>query len=437
MAPPPQESKLDDASDWGADWSRTADRRAAELKRMRLWAIGLLILMLAVFIATNLAMGMWPDLAPALAYVRAFSEAAMVGAIADWFAVVALFRHPFGIPIPHTAIIARNKDRIGDSLGAFICNNFLAPEVVSAKLDHLDVAGKAADWLSRPANAAMLSRRLAGTLPAILDGLEETEIRVFLRSALRHGIASVEAAPLASRVLGVLAAHGHHQVVFDHLVANAERFLLANQDHIRLKVADRSYRWLPNWVDRKLADKVVLGLAETLSEMRHPGHPWRSEFQAFVDGTIQRLATDPDWRLRGEAIKAELMGNPAVDEYLDTLWSELKTRLRADMASDDGILRQGLEAALLGLGARLAEDDRLRALLNRWLRRAIERHAVPQRGRIGAFIAGIVARWDTPTLVNKLELQVGKDLQYIRINGTLVGGLAGVIIYSVAHALGW
>jgi uncharacterized membrane-anchored protein YjiN (DUF445 family) len=403
-----------------------SERRLAELKRMRAVATGLLVAMFAVFVAATV----WD-----WAYVKAFAEAAMVGACADWFAVVALFRRPFGLPIPHTAIIPRNKERIGESLGHFICNNFLAPEVVAARLDSVDAAGRIAAWLAEPANARALARRAANLLPPLLDALEEEDVRRFVRDAARGGLENVAAAPLAARILSVLVAGGHHQRLFDRILEGAERFLLGHEANIRARVSSHSYRWLPRWVDEKLGDKVVYGLMDTLAEMRDLGHPWRDEFQAQLEELIGRLASEPELMARGEAIKAEVLKNPIVEQYLDSLWSVIKARLRGDLAAEEGLVRRGLEQALLGLGQRLRGDARVRRVVNRWIARAVERHVVPHRGEIGAFISSVVARWDARTLVAKLELQVGKDLQYIRINGTLVGGLVGLGIYAISHAL--
>ena len=413
-------------------WSRRAQERRIELRRMRAFATGLLVLMLVIFVAARI----FEARLPALAYVRACAEAAMVGACADWFAVVALFRHPFGLPIPHTAILPRNKARVGESLGAFICNNFLAPEVVSQRLAGLHAAARAARWLSDPANAGFIARRSAGLLPPMLEALQDEHVRTFMRGILHRGVASVEAAPLAARVLSVLVAHGHHQALFDRAIATAETFLTRHEPLIRAKVSTRSWKWLPRWVDEKVADRVMTGLMETVHELRAPDHPWREEFQVAVDGFILRLAADPLFRARGEAIKAEVLDSPVVEDYLDSLWTEIKRRLIADTAADDGVLRQGLEQALLVLGHRLQDDPRMQAVLDRWVRRAAERYIIPNRGEIGAFIAGVVARWDSATLVAKLELQVGKDLQYIRINGTLVGGLVGLVIFALSTWLG-
>ena len=423
MAAPARESK---------DATALLQRRRVELRRMRAFATGLLLLMLAVFVLCTWLEGSWPG----LGYVRAFAEAGMVGACADWFAVVALFRRPLGLPIPHTAIVARNKERIGESLGSFICNNFLAPEVVAAKLGSLDMAGRVAAWLSQPANAAALAKRSVGLLPPLLAALDQEHVRTFLRQATRRGIEDVAAAPLGARVLSVMVAQGHHQAVFDRAVEMAEEFLFRHEESIRSKVSSNTYRWLPRFVDAKLADKVLGGMLDTLAEMRQPGHPWRGEFQAAVDDLIVRLGSDPDTAARAERIKAEVMANPVLEDYLDHLWSEVRRRLQTDLGADPGILRHGLEEALLALGRRLAEDPRMRAILNTWLQRSVAHYVVPHRGEIGAFISGVVARWDTATLVDKLELQVGRDLQYIRINGTLVGGAVGVVIYAVAQALG-
>ncbi len=399
---------------------------------MRLLATGLLGLMLAVFVAASALQARWP----LLAYLRAFAEAGMVGACADWFAVVALFRHPLGLPIPHTAIVPRNKVRIGESLGGFICNNFLAPEVVTARLRALDLAARLARWLAEPANAAAIARRAAALLPPVLDALSDEHVRDFTRGLFSRTAESVEASPLAARVLSVLVAHGHHQALFDRAIAAARDFLYANEGMIRAKVSTRSWSWLPRWVDQRVADTVMAGLLETLHELAAPGHPWRGEFQAAVDEFVGRLATDPAWRARGETIKAEVLANPAVEDYLDSLSREIRRRLVADAAADCGLLRRGLDQALRALGRRLEQDEAMRAVLNRWLLTAAERTVVPNRGEIGAFIAGVVARWDSATLVSKLELQVGKDLQYIRINGTLVGGLVGLLIFAASRALG-
>ncbi|MGE5477171.1 MAG: DUF445 domain-containing protein [Bacteroidales bacterium] len=415
-----------------ADSNPPTDDRATQFRRMKRLAAGLLALMFALFVAALLGQERWPQ----LSFVRAFAEAAMVGAIADWFAVVALFRRPFGLPIPHTAIIPRNKDRIGRSLGRFIANNFLAPGLVSAKLDSLDAAGRLARWLAEPATAERIAKRAAGLAPALLDALDDDAARGFARATMTRALGSLQAAPLAARVLSVLVARGHHQELFDRFLDIAADFLLRNEEIIRERVTDRSWKWLPRWVDRRLADKVMDGSLDTLAELRDPGHPWRAEFQAASLRFCERLAHDPALRAKGEVLKADLLRHPLVQATLDSAWDETRARLRGELAGETTALAPAIERMVAALAARLAGDDHLRAVLNRWLRRAVERMVVPQRAEIGDFIAGVVERWDTATLVDKLELQVGRDLQYIRINGTIVGGLVGLAIHALSRLLG-
>lgn len=410
----------------------TDSNRAARLRRMKLLAAGLLALMVALFVAATLGQARWP----ALAHVRAFAEAAMVGAIADWFAVVALFRRPLGLPIPHTAIIPRNKDRIGRALGDFIANHFLAPEVVAAKLDSLDVAGRLAHWLGETDNARRLAQRLAALAPAVLDSLEAETTQPLVRAGLRRALAAVPAAPLLARVLSALVAAGHHQALLDHLLDGAGDLLADHQDSIRERVAERSWKWLPRWVDHKLADKVVRGSRDTLAELHDPDHPWRAQLQATLQDWCDRLAHDPELVARGEAAKEEILDHPLVLAALDSAWTEARDRLRDALAADSTPLAPAVERLIVALAARLDGDEHLRAVLNRWLRRAADRVVVPRRAEIGGFIAGVVQRWDARTLTARLELQVGPDLQYIRVSGTLVGGLVGLAIHALSRGLG-
>ncbi len=411
---------------------RGAGHNLAELQRMRLWATGLLMLMLALFVACSGLASVWPF----LVYPRAFAEAAMVGACADWFAVVALFRHPLGIPIPHTAIVPRQKQRIGESLGRFIANNFLAPTEVMVRLESIDAAGWLARWLTEGHNTTVVATRLRGLFPPLLDLLGEDQIRSFSRGMIRSGIDSIAAAPLAARVLSVLIAHGHHDAVFDVVIQWAQSFLDGHKSGIRQHVAKNSARWLPGWVDGKLTDAVLGELRETLAAAHAPDHPWRGEYRAVLTRLITEMAEDPQMLAEGERLKTEVLSNAVVDGYLDWLGGEVESKIQTELAATDGVLTSGLEHALLALSHWLENDARIRALINGWAHRLVLNAVVPNRAEIGAFVAGVVAKWNTTTLVDKLELQVGKDLQYIRINGTVVGGLVGLVIFTVSHLVG-
>jgi uncharacterized membrane-anchored protein YjiN (DUF445 family) len=396
---------------------------------MRLFATALLALMTAIFIATYITTVQWPW----LAYLRAFAEAGMIGACADWFAVVALFRHPLGIPIPHTAIVPHNKERIGGAIGRFISNNFLSPKVLTAKMREIDPAGWAARWLLNPDNASRIARRAAASLPQILRAMPRDELNAFLARAARSGIEAVPAAPLASKILSILWAQGETQSLVERAIDIAARALTDNRDRIKVTVTQKSSRFIPKWVDAIVADKIVSGLTQLLDEMRDPNHPWRAELGASVDRLIDDLATKPEMYARGEELKTEVLRNPVVVQQVNRLWTEIEVQLDTNAAIYIGQLAGGLEHVLMTLGHRMADDPNIHAAVNRWLRIAALRMIAPRRAEIGTFITQVVERWDTDTLVNRIELQVGRDLQYIRINGTLVGGLVGLVIFTITR----
>jgi uncharacterized membrane-anchored protein YjiN (DUF445 family) len=398
---------------------------------MRLLATALLALMSAIFVATYVTKYEWTW----LAYLRAFAEAGMIGACADWFAVVALFRHPLGLPIPHTAIVPHNKERIGGAIGRFISNNFLSPKVLTAKIREIDPAAWAARWLSDPANANRVARRVTTALPQIVRALPRDDINAFLARATRSGIEAIPAAPLASKVLSVLWAQGETQALVERAITIAARVLTDNRDRIKVTVTQKSSRFIPKWVDAIVADKIVSGLTQLLEEMRDPAHPWRAELGAAVDKLIDDLATEPEMYARGEAFKAEILHNPVVLQQVNKLWTEIGARLDSHSDSYINQISEGVEQALAALGQRMASDERIHAAINGSVRIAALRIIAPRRAEIGAFITQVVERWDTETLVNRIELQVGRDLQYIRINGTVVGGLVGLVIFTVTRWL--
>jgi uncharacterized membrane-anchored protein YjiN (DUF445 family) len=407
----------------------TPDTRLRDLQRMRFFATALLVLMFLVFVATSFAEAQWPW----LAYPRAFAEAGMIGACADWFAVVALFRHPFGIPIPHTAIVPRSKERIGVAIGRFTANNFLSPRVLAERIREVDIAGWISRWLAKPGNAHSIAQRAASVLQQVLRSLPREDVNAFLSGAARYGIEAMPAAPLASRLLALVWAHGEMQTLIEHGISYASAALVRNRETIKQKVSERSSRLIPKWVDGIMADRIVAGLTRALEEMREPNHPWRVELSTAVEKLIADLATNPDMLARGEELKARILENPVVVKQIDAMWGEIEDKL--DAVTSSNRLFEMLEQSLLTASERLATDERIGEGINRWLRVAILRTVAPRRAEIAAFIRKVVENWDAETLVKRIELQVGRDLQYIRINGTLVGGLVGLIIFSVARWL--
>ena len=407
---------------------KSSDAKLCELKRMRAIATLLLAFMTLVFVVTTMTRVNWPW----VPYVRAFAEAGMVGACADWFAVVALFRRPFGLPIPHTGIVPNNKDRIGAALGQFITNNFLTLNVIGRKIVRVDALGYVSRWMTDPRNSQQLAHYASRFLPQILRSLSAPQVGEVLGEVARRGIESIPAAPLASRVLSIIWAQGQAQAMLDRVVEIGGEALAHHKDFIRQRVAENSSSWIPKWIDNMIADKVMNGLLGTIGEMHNPDHPWRREVRESVDKLIVDLATDPDMYAGGEVLKAELLASPVFLEQARALWTQIESGLHADLSARNVAIEAGFEAAIRGLGTWLDDDLALRARLNRWVRAIVLRTLMPRRVEIGTYIAQVVENWDNVTLVNKLELQVGKDLQYVRINGTVVGGLVGLLIFVLS-----
>lgn len=399
------------------------EQKTRDLRRMQRVATLLLVFMTLVFIVTSVTP--WPS----LGYVRAFAEAAMVGACADWFAVVALFRRPFGLPIPHTGIVPRNKDRIGGALGRFMSANFLSPSVLARRLEKIDAVEFLVDWLGHPGNARRIADQASLFLSTAIGALPREPLVDWLTTAALRGIDAVPAAPLASRLLALFWARGETQALLDSAIAYAEASLIRHKDFIRASVAQKSSRFIPKWVDNMLADRVINGLQSSLAEMRKPQHPWRLDIRRAVETLIFDLANDPEMLARGEAMKREMLASPLFVAQVHEVCDNLQTQAMENLSARSAMVSEGLEFALLAVGRWLREDPKIRAQLNRWGRRTALRALSPRRAEIGAYIAGVVQNWDATTLVNRLELQVGRDLQYIRINGTLVGGLVGLIIF--------
>jgi uncharacterized membrane-anchored protein YjiN (DUF445 family) len=399
---------------------------------MQLIATGLLAAMAALYVVT----GLWVQGAPWLRWVRAFAEAATVGACADWFAVTAVFRRPLGLPIPHTGIIPRNKDRIGDALGAFIADNFLTVEILEARLRQLEVGRWGAAWLREPRNAAAVADRLVKLVPELLELSTPAARRRFVGGLAADVIASVPAAPFAAALLRALWSGGQSAAILDAGLDLVARSLQQNQDLVRAEVAGRTYRWLPRWIDARIADAVLGGLSRTLEEMRQPDHPWRDRVGRHLEDFTLRLESDPELAERAEAIKRRIAAHPGLQARLGDLSDALEARLHPQSDAEARLLADRLAGWLAGLGAWLYDEAEAIEIFNDWARLAAQRTIAPRRWEIGRAIASIVAAWDARSVVEKLELQVGPDLQYIRINGTIVGGLVGLLIFSLSSLFG-
>jgi uncharacterized membrane-anchored protein YjiN (DUF445 family) len=408
--------------------------RARDLTKMKRLATALFLVAAAVFLACVLVGG---EAGAWVGYVRATAEASMVGALADWFAVTALFRHPMGLPIPHTAIIPRKKDQIGTSLGAFVQDNFLTRAVVDERLGAIDVPGKLGDFLAAPGRAERLAGDAGAALGALTDLLRDDDLQPAVAALVDKKLRETPAAPAVARTLELIVDGDRHQEVLSAALQGLAHFLEENRIVFRAQLGDASPSWVPDWVDDRVFDRVFSGLQGFLAEVgADPRHELRRSYDVRLRVYVHALRTDPATAARVEHLKDELLDHPAVRAWSGSLWTTVKNSVVTAAADPDSELRARM-ASLIRQGARLLQEDpTVRELVQRQSRRvagyAVERFS----GDVADLVGTTVARWDTEETSRRIELQVGRDLQWIRVNGTVVGGLAGLVIYTVAQLLG-
>ncbi len=406
--------------------------RQRDLRRMKALATGLLALAAAVFLASR---ALEPD-HPWLGYVRATAEAAMVGALADWFAVTALFRRPLGLPIPHTAIIQTRKDQIGVSLGGFVRDNFLTAPVIAERLEHAELARRVGRWLAQPANAATVSAQSAAVVRGVTEVLEDDLVQGGIEQVALARIRSVPVSPLVGRVIDAAVEGDHHQALLDGVLGGLATYIDENRPAFRERLNQESPWWVPDSIDDVVFDKIYTAVKSFLSDLRDdPGHQLRVDFDLRVRRFAEDLKTSPELRLRGEQLRDEVLDHPEVRAWSATLWTRIKTSLLEAAEDPRSELRARLDEALVSAGRSLQSDPDLQSRIDRWIVEATGYVAEQFRGEVADLIATTVQRWDTAETAERLELQVGRDLQFIRINGTVVGGLAGLAIYTVSQLL--
>ncbi len=406
--------------------------RRRDLRRMKLLATSLLVAAAIVFIIARA----FEESQPWLGYVRATAEAAMVGALADWFAVTALFRRPLGLPIPHTAIIQTRKDQIGASLGGFVRDNFLTAEVVAERLRNAGLAARVGEWLAEPANAKVVSAQSAAAVGGIAEVLQDDVVSGGIEQVVLGRAERVAVAPLMGRAVELAFEGEHHQALLDEVLAGLSRFMEENKPVFRQRLDRESPWWVPEPVDdvvfAKIYDVVQRFLGELSTDREH-------EMRADLDRRTMRLAEDlktsPAMEARAEEIKQQILAHPEVRAWSASLWTRIKAILLEATDDPSSELRQRLEAAVVDAGTSLAADPELQVKIDRWIVEATAYIAEQFRGEVADLIASTVERWDTAETAERLELQVGRDLQFIRINGTLVGGLAGLVIYTLSELL--
>jgi uncharacterized membrane-anchored protein YjiN (DUF445 family) len=407
------------------------ERRSA-LRKMKIVATALFFVVAVIFFIAR-----WQEETHDwVGYIRAFAEAAMVGALADWFAVSALFRHPLGLPIPHTAIVPNRKDQIGRSLGEFVQTNFLTRDVLNERLAGAHVGKRLGDWLADESNSAKAGAGVGDLLRGALEVLDDRDVSTALETLIERRVRATPVAPLMGKAIDLAIEGGHHQRLLDAVLTGLGGFLDDNRVTFRERLENESPWWIPESIDDKLFTKIYGAVNRFLADVRGDAdHEVRKSIDARVVGFAERLRSDPELLAKGEELKTELLAHPDVRAWLASLWGELKRNTVAALDDPGSELRQRLDASLTTLGRRLASETELQAKVDDWVMRAAGHVVDHYKGEVADLIAGTVAKWDGKATGERMELQVGRDLQFIRINGTIVGGLAGLVIYSVSQLL--
>lgn len=421
----------DTGSPLGAATADDVERRSS-LRRMKALATSLLIIAAVIFVIAkvNEDSGTW------VGYVRAVAEAAMVGALADWFAVTALFRHPLGLPIPHTAIIPKRKDDIGKSLGDFVESNFLTSEVIDQRLRGAEIGKRAGVWLADEAHATRAAGALSDVLRGVLEVLDDDEIQRGIEQIVQSRIDAVDAAPLLGKVLDATVEGGHHQRLLDAVLVGLGGFMEDNRSTFQNRIYEESPWWVPEGIDDRVLDKIYTAVGRFLTDIKaSPDHEVRRTVDQRARGFATRLRDDPALAARGDELKAELLAHPEVRSWIDSLWSEAKRALLAAGDDEHSELRLRVTHSLQQFGDRLASEPELQTKVDAWVSQAVGHLVSNYRAEVSDIISSTVEKWDADATAEKIELQVGRDLQFIRINGTVVGGIAGFVIHAVGQLL--
>ncbi|OON77034.1 hypothetical protein B1H18_19510 [Streptomyces tsukubensis] len=417
------------------DLTPADEEKRKGVRRMKTTATGLLLLVAVIY-----ALATWAEHRGAggwAGYVAAAAEAGMVGALADWFAVTALFRHPLGLRIPHTAIIPTKKDQLGASLGSFVGENFLSSNVVRDRLRAVGIGSRLGAWLAQPAHADRVTAELATALRGALTVLRDSDVQAVVGEAITRRADAQEIAPGMGKMLERIVTDGGHRKLVDLVCVRAHDWLVVHSDQVMDAVEGGAPGWTPRFVDRRIGERVYKELLRFVTEMRDvPDHPARGAVDRFLSDFAGDLQSDPETRARVERLKSEVLGRGEVQELIASAWSAVRAMIVAAAEDEQSELRLRVRASLLSLGARLATDGRLQGKVDGWVEGAAVYVVTTYRDEITSLISDTVAGWDAEHTSKKIEANIGRDLQFIRINGTVVGSLAGLVIYAVSRALG-
>ncbi|MEV6289878.1 DUF445 domain-containing protein [Streptomyces sp. NPDC051896] len=411
------------------------EERRRGVRRMKLTATCMLLFVALVYVLAKLASH--EGAGPWAGYVAAAAEAGMVGALADWFAVTALFRHPLGLPIPHTAIIPTKKDQLGISLGEFVGENFLSQDVVRQRLRAVGIGSRLGAWLAEPEHADRVTAELATALRGALTVLRDRDVQVVVSEAITRRANTKEIAPGIGKMLEGIVADGGHRRAVDLVVARAHDWLVLHRDDVMVAVEGGAPGWTPRFVDRKVGERVYKELLRFVVEMRDmPSHPARGALDRFLTDFASDLQSDTDTRARVERLKGEVLGRGEVQDLIASAWTAVRAMVVAAAEDERSELRVRVRAGLLSLGTRMATEPKVQEKVDGWVEGAAVHVVTTYRREITSLITDTVASWDAEHTTRKIEAHIGRDLQFIRINGTVVGSLAGLLIYVVTRTLG-
>lgn len=408
------------------------EAKRKQLRKYKAFATGLFLLMAALFIGTTLLQktvdSHW------VGYVRAFSEAAMVGALADWFAVTALFRHPLGLPIPHTNLIENSKQKLGDNLGSFVVSNFLSPQNIRPYMMKLKISGYVGEWLGKEKNQDILIKNLSEIVLDILHKLDDTAVSQFISKKVQEMTDDIKLNKIVGNGISYIIEKNDHQRIVTNLSSQIKNYILDNDEMIKERVKKGSYTFIPAFVDNKIADKIATGLSDFFREIEED---LQHEIRGLITQKIQEfsvdLKEDPKWDEEFKNIKNDLLKGDKLNEYSNDIWLSIKNTLIYELQQEESSLKKYLSKNLTEFSENLKTDESLQNKIDNWIRVTAYKYILRNTHQFGSLISSTVGNWQGKELSEKLELEVGKDLQFIRVNGTLVGGLVGLIIYTIAH----
>ena len=403
-----------------------------QLRRYKMFATGLFVLMAIIFIIMTILEK--KNHAHWIGYIRAFSEAAMVGALADWFAVTALFNYPLGIKIPHTNLIENSKERIGDNLGNFVVENFLSPQNIRPYIQKIKISGFVGDWLSKERNQENLMKEVSHIILDILNKLDDTEVVNFIGKKAKEMSDDLKINEIIGNGLEYILDKNDHQRFITNLSKQIKEYVLNNQNLVKERVKSESFFLVPKFVDDNIADKITKGLSKYFEEVElNENHSLRKEITDKLYSFSSEIKTEEKWVEEFATIKKDFLKEEKIKQYSTDIWNSIKKSLSKELEEEQSALKNYIKKNLAELSENLKTDENFQNKIDHWIRVTAYKYILKNTHQFGALISSTVGNWEGKELSEKLELEVGKDLQFIRVNGTIVGGLVGLIIYTVAN----